>query len=117
MRFNLVKQLTHIAYFILLAILFYGCWASGITEIAARIVLWLLLISGLLLVLPGLIKGTQRSYIWLCFILMLYFVGSVQAVFASESLSMANAHKLALLITVVFTFITSMLTSRWYVLK
>ena len=69
----------------------------------------LLQILPLLLLLPGLIKKHYRTYIWLCFILLFYFIKGVEGVLVST----AVYSDYLFLSLVIFLFINSMLCSRW----
>ncbi len=70
---------------------------------------WVIQLVPLLIVLPGMLKHRPRSYSWLCFILLPYFVKGVDGV--------AMPHRAwidYLMVAVsVLLFITAMLTSRW----
>lgn len=98
----------------LLLNLFYGVAVYGPVEIAAQLVLWLFFASGLLLVLWGLFKGRKRSYIWLCFILLLYFIAAVQSLFAvnPQTGQLRDTYEVIRLLLIVVGFIVSMLASR-----
>lgn len=45
-------------------------------------IIWVGKLLPLLLFLPGMLRDRLRSYIWLCFVLMLYFIALVERVFA-----------------------------------
>lgn len=70
---------------------------------------WAVQLLPLLLVLPGIKANYPRSYIWLCFLLLLYFVKGVDGVISP---SRAWIDYLVLSVSVIL-FISSMLTSRW----
>lgn len=108
MTYPLLRHITLATYFGLLAVLLYWVASFGPDDIAAMLTLWVLVISGLLLVAPGLVKGTKRSYIWLCFILLMYFLFFVVALFSGT----VAAHEVLAMILVVTAFIASMLASR-----
>lgn len=100
-------------YLLLLAIFVYASFFLGADAgpqgWAAKAVLWLMKISGLLLVLPGVVLGKARSYLWLCFILLMYFLALVLKLF-----SVTGAwYDYAGLTLVVTLFITSMMAARW----
>ena len=63
----------------------------------------------LLLLLPGLMRKHYRTYIWLCFILLFYFIKGVEGVLIST----AGASDYLFLCLVIILFISSMLCSRW----
>jgi len=116
-RHHCAMRLTQVAYIALLATIFYACWTQNIDGIAAKITLWLLLSSGLLLVAKGIAQGLRRSYQWLCFILLLYFVFSVQLLFTGSDRdggeSTATGQELLALLLIVGCFVGAMLTARW----
>ena len=63
----------------------------------------------LVALLPGLWRLAYRSYSWLCFVLLFYFIFAVQRVFLSNS----HASDFIFLALTVSLFITSMVASRW----
>lgn len=118
-NYPLARYTTLVSYLLLLALFFVWCLQFGPEGLAAQLVLWLLLCSGLLLVAPGLIKASRRSHQWLCFILLIYFIGAVQSLLAQTgALSDINAsqqlHSGLRLFLVVVCFIAAMLAARWH---
>ena len=99
-----------------LLILSIAVWAFifGPEQIAAKFALALLINSGLLLVVYTLIKGTRRSYQWLCFILLLYFIGVVQALFSPSDSFLTSLIRWTSLLSIVVCFCSSMLAARFY---
>lgn len=90
-------------------VLFLVSWnifRSGGTPLWTILVIQLL---PLLAFLPGIIKKHYRTYSWLCFVLLFYFIRAVEGVFMSN----ANAMDWLFLLLVVALFINSMLCSRW----
>ena len=71
--------------------------------------IWVIQLVPLLLVLPGLLQRRPRAFIWLCFILLVYFIRAVEGVMASNRAWI----DWWLLIGTVTLFITAMLTSRY----
>ncbi|MBB5209862.1 DUF2069 domain-containing protein [Microbulbifer hydrolyticus] len=72
---------------------------------------WLLQTVPLLLVLPGMLKQHQRSYLWLCFILLLYITaGIVDVMMPTRGWQHGALTALSLIL-----FISAMMTSRWLV--
>ncbi|WP_239692582.1 DUF2069 domain-containing protein [Microbulbifer mangrovi] len=72
---------------------------------------WLLQTVPLLLVLPGLLKQRQRSYLWLCFILLLYITaGIVDVMMPGRGWQHGVLTALSLIL-----FVSAMMTSRWQV--
>lgn len=72
-------------------------------------VVWLALLVPLLIFLPGMLRDRLRSYIWLCFVLLLYFMRLVVALFAQP----ANALYIVGMVAVIALFTSSMLYVRW----
>lgn len=70
---------------------------------------WAIQVLPLLLVLPGMKAGSPRSYIWLCFLLIAYFLKGFEGVILP---SRAWIDYIVLSVSVVL-FISSMFTSRW----
>ena len=70
--------------------------------------IWLIKIIPLLILIPGLIKKHHRTYSWLCFVILPYFIFITPALF--EAFAWKNWVYLAL---TVIIFITAMMTSRW----
>ncbi|WP_075185821.1 DUF2069 domain-containing protein [Teredinibacter haidensis] len=63
----------------------------------------------LLVLLPGLWQKYYRSYSWLCFVILMYFVKGIDGVFMSTA-NWSDALFVALTVT---TFISAMLAARW----
>lgn len=94
----------------------YFCLLAGILldHLALRPIfhwpVWLIQTSLLLPLLSGLLKKLSRSAIWLCFVLLLYFLIYVQQAALVEANRTAYI-SLAMLCVTLFT--TSMLFARW----
>lgn len=71
--------------------------------------IWILKVLPLLLFLPGMLKDNLRSFIWLCFVCLGYFLVLVQRIFAQPD----NLLVIAGLAAVVILFVTSMMYVRW----
>lgn len=71
--------------------------------------LWVLQCLPLLLFVPGIKARQPRTYIWLCFVLLFYFIKAVEGAFASNR---AWIDFILLTLTCIL-FISAMLTSRW----
>ena len=72
---------------------------------------WLLQTIPLLLVLPGLLKRQHRSYLWLCFILLLYITAGIVDVMMPTR-GWQHGALTALSLTL---FVSAMMASRWQV--
>jgi len=72
-------------------------------------ILWLGKLLPLLLFLPGMLRDRLRSYIWLCFVCLLYFIALVERLFALPG----NALAITGTVAVVTLFVAAMLYVRW----
>jgi uncharacterized membrane protein len=70
---------------------------------------WLVKIVPLLIFLPGMLRNNLRSYIWLCFVCLLYFQTMVLRLFAQPTSVLAITGMIA----VVVLFTAAMLFVRW----
>lgn len=71
--------------------------------------IWAVKLIPLLLFLPGMLKDNLRSFIWLCFVCLGYFLILVQRIFAQPD----NLLVIAGLVAVVVLFIAAMMYVRW----
>ena len=71
--------------------------------------LWAIKLLPLLMFLPGMIRDNLRSYIWLCFVCLGYFLILVQRMFADPSSLLVIAGMAA----VVVLFTAAMMYVRW----
>lgn len=71
--------------------------------------IWSLKLLPLLLFLPGMLRDNLRSYIWLCFVCLGYFLVLVQRAFAQPDSPLVITGMVA----VVVLFIAAMLYVRW----
>ncbi|WP_444904285.1 DUF2069 domain-containing protein [Microbulbifer sp. CnH-101-E] len=72
--------------------------------------LWLIQTVPLLLVLPGLIKQRYRSYLWLCFILLLYITTSIVDVMMPTR----GWEDGVMMVLSLILFFSAMMSSRWH---
>jgi uncharacterized membrane protein len=70
--------------------------------------LWLVKVLPLLIFIPGFIKKKYRTYSWLCFAILPYFIWIIPLVMGRGSWG-----DWLLTILIVILFISSMMTSRW----
>jgi uncharacterized membrane protein len=70
--------------------------------------LWLVKILPLLIFIPGIIKKKYRTYSWLCFAILPYFIWITPLVMGRGSWG-----DWLLTLLIVILFISSMMTSRW----
>jgi len=95
---------TWFCYWALLLLQALDAWLRG-----APWFIWVFKLMPLLLFLPGMLRDNLRSYIWLCFVCLGYFLILVQRIFAQpDSLLVIGA-----LAAVVVLFVAAMLYVRW----
>lgn len=100
----LAGRLVLVAYALLLAQQALDAWVHQVPWI-----IWVFKLLPLLLFLPGMLRDNLRSYIWLCFVSLGYFMVLVQRIFARPT----DPAVITGLGAVVVLFIAAMLYVRW----
>lgn len=97
-------------YIALLALFSLNQWfrSEGIS-----IFQWTVQCGPLLMFWLGLRKRHRRTYLWLCFVLLLYFIKGVEGVMVVKP----DLFYMTLLISSTSLFITSMMAARWQFLR
>lgn len=72
-------------------------------------IIWVGSLLPLLLFLPGMLKDNLRSYIWLCFVCLLYFIRLVVRLFAEPG----DWVLITGMVAVVLLFCSAMMYVRW----
>lgn len=103
---RVASAITYVLYATLLSLFVY--W-NVVRESGFSLGVFLLQTVPLLAFLPGMIYRAYRSYSWLCFILLFYFIFAVQLVFSS----VRETSDFIFLLLTVLLFISAMMTSRW----
>lgn len=70
---------------LLLTFTLYGLWQMPEGNVTAIVVLWLIKSLPLLIFVPGLRARKLRTYAWLSFVVLLYFVQAVQTAFTEDA--------------------------------
>lgn len=78
-------------------------------ELATRVFLCVIWVGPLLVFLPGLLRGHWKTYLWLCFVILVYFMVAVSELFGPYR----DAADVLELILIVTLFTASMLYGRW----
>lgn len=81
---------------------------NGLTG-EGNIKLWLVQCLPLLIFIPGLLQQGHRTYTWICFVILLYFIRSV----VNTMSPFIRWHDVLELVLSIVIFITAMMTSRW----
>ncbi len=97
-------SLTWLAWCLLFATQIADAWVHGFPWI-----IWVGKLLPLLIFLPGMLKNNLRSYIWVCFVSLLYFLSLVERLFAQPDSVISILGMLA----VVTLFISAMMFVRW----
>ena len=105
---RLTKQISLVSYVGLLAVFTLGTLVSPSCNRDPNWVIWALHVLPLLVFLPGLLRQNVRSYVWMTFLLLGYFMMSVATVFACTSTLM-----LVEVALIVVLFIAAMMYVRW----
>lgn len=72
-------------------------------------VIWLAVLLPLVIFVPGMLRDNLRSYIWLCFVSLLYFIRLVEALFANPQ----SPNAIIGMVAVVTLFVAAMMYVRW----
>lgn len=78
-------------------------------EPASRAFWWVISIGPLIVFLPGLLRGAWKTYLWLCFVLLAYFMFTVEALFRTP----ADSREWLELLCNVILFNAAMFYARW----
>lgn len=73
------------------------------------LLIWVVRVMPLLIFVPGMLKDNLRSYIWACFVCLLYFISLVERLFADPDSGIA----ILAMVSVVGLFVSAMLYVRW----
>ena len=106
---ELARRVTLGGYVLLLAVLSLQVFGIATVEPATRGFLWVIWVGPLVVFLPGLLRGTWKSYIWLCFVLLVYFMGTVSGLAAPPN----AAGEWLQLVLVCLVFTSAMFYARW----
>ena len=98
------RIITWIAYSLLLAQQLIYVWSAG-----APWIIWLFHLLPLVMFLPGMLRDNLRSFIWLCFVCLLYFMRLVVSLFENPTAPLAIVGMIA----VVILFCSGMMYVRW----
>ena len=103
----------------LAAVALAAAWAGWSVLLAQQIadawqhqlpwIIWLGKLVPLLIFLPGMLRDRLRTFIWLCFVSLLYFIALVERLFALPG----NVQAIIGMVAVVTLFIAAMMYVRW----
>lgn len=97
-------HLTHASYGIFLVLMSWLNFQQANSSLA----LWLVKIFPLLIFVPGFIKKKYRTYSWLCFAILPYFIWMTPL-----AMGRGNWNDWVMILLTVVIFISAMMTSRW----
>ncbi len=104
-KINHALWLTFMGYIILLGVIALDAWVSSPSFWG----IWLLQTLPLIAILPGLLAKYYRSYSWLCFLMLAYFISYVVQVYSPTR----DFHDWFGLVATITVFIAGMFASRW----
>lgn|GEM_PF-136227 len=97
-------NLTHTSYGVFLVLM---SWLH-FQQTDSNLTLWLFKLFPLLIFLPGFIQKKYRTYSWLCFAILPYFVWMTP-----YTMGRGNWSDWVMILLMVVIFIAAMMTSRW----
>lgn len=97
------------SYGLLLVMLSLGQFWHLPANRAPNTVIWLIVIVPLLAFLPGLLRRQFRTFIWLCFVLLLYFLQLTLVLWGPQA-DWVDAVAMAALVSL---YVSAMLCARW----
>jgi len=108
-KIKLSRSLSLIGYALILAILIVTTFQFPPPEGTSLALVLSIKLLPLLILLPGMLKGTLRPYIWLCFVLLLYFTQAVLYVTQTDGYWLYNL----LCALIILVFLTAMMHVHW----
>ncbi|MEM8561351.1 MAG: DUF2069 domain-containing protein [Pseudomonadota bacterium] len=101
------------------ALTFALCWTAWLLLFLQQLIdawqysmpwiVWVAKLLPLLIFVPGMVMDNLRSFIWLCFVTLLYFIALVERLFVMPGSPLAITGMIA----VVTLFCTAMMYVRW----
>ncbi|MEP5568553.1 MAG: DUF2069 domain-containing protein [Halioglobus sp.] len=101
---GITRVLVWLSYIVLLVQLALELWLGQ-----APWIIWLALMLPLVIFLPGLLQDNLRSFIWLCFVSLLYFMRLVVSLFEDPR----DAVAIVGMVAVCTLFCSAMMYVRW----
>lgn len=108
-RTELARRVSLGSYAVLLVVLSLQIFGIEGLEVRARAFFWVIATGPLIVFLPGLLRGTWKTYLWLCFVLLAYFMVAVDVLFRPG----AGAVDWLQLVLICVLFTTAMFYARW----
>jgi uncharacterized membrane protein len=93
-----------LSFGVLLTQQFTEMWRAG-----APWIIWIAILLPLLIFVPGMLRDNLRSFIWLCFVSLLYFIRLVIDLFEDPQ----NLAAVIGMLAVVLLFCSAMMYVRW----
>lgn len=99
---------------LLVLIIFISGWTLWISPmpLAKGLTIALIQVLPLILFLPGILKGRQRTAVWLCFVILVYFCGGVIWTTSTEPMVWWLGFGQGVMSLLLFA--TAMLFVRWH---
>lgn len=103
------RKVVFASYILLLLMYTYVSIIVPPMERDANYVVWLMHLLPLIIFLPGMLRSSSRTYIYLCFMLLIYFMLSVANAFLPEY----GWHPWVEILLLLILFISAMMHARW----
>ncbi|MFZ1292921.1 MAG: DUF2069 domain-containing protein, partial [Pseudomonadales bacterium] len=108
-RVLLAQRVALACYAMLILLLSIEVFGIVRLEPASRAFWWVISIGPLIVFLPGLLRGAWKTYLWLCFVLLAYFMFTVDELFRTP----ADSREWLELLCNVILFNAAMFYARW----
>jgi len=103
-KLTIGRWVTHLSYGAILVLI---SWLNFLPA-DSSIKLWIVKVIPLLIFIPGFLQQKYRTYSWLCFAILPYFIWITPLVMARGDWS-----DWTMIVLIVILFIAAMMTSRW----
>lgn len=103
------RKVVLVSYALLLVMFTYVTVIAPPMERDPNYVTWMMHLLPLLIFLPGMLRGSHRTFIYLCFMLLIYFMLAVANAFLPEY----GWYPWVEIVLTVVLFVSAMMHSRW----
>lgn len=108
-KIRVSRSISLIGYALILVLLTVSTFLFPPPEGTSLVLVFSIKLLPLLIPLPGMLKGVLRPYVWLCFILLLYFIQAVLYVTQTQGHWLFNL----LCALIILTFLAAMMHVHW----
>ncbi len=108
-RVVLAQRLALACYAVLILLLSIEVFGIVRLEPLTRAFWWVISVGPLIVFLPGLLRGAWKTYLWLCFVLLAYFMFTVDELFRAPT----DVREWLELVFNMLLFNAAMFYARW----